>query len=376
MKPFIPKSLPIQGVNYQAIAPYVSRANLALGNYNAFLSIVSSSDMFISPLMRQEALDSNRIEGSQSTLNDVLSFEADEGSGHDSEISDDLREIFNYRMALKRAESEFLAGRPFSLNLLQELHYILLDSVRGRNKARGEFRHLPGHQNWIGRRGSTLETASFVPPEPGKVAEYLDKWEKYYHSEEPDPLVQLALIHAQFELIHPFLDGNGRTGRMLIPLFLYEKGIISKPAFYISSYLEQHRLEYLAHLEELGKENSDWNEWIIFFVQGIIEQAQNNVRKLQAIQELYEKLKLDFLKISGSSYVVPVLDVVFISPIFTARGIEREFINAGRKISYASLNNLLRSLVQNDYLKIIRQGRGRAKTIYSLESLVNLLSED
>lgn len=188
----------------------------------------------------QEAVLSSRIEGTQATLGDVLRFEAGEAPKEERK-QHDIQEIINYRHALRGAEEE-LRTRPFNLNLLKKLHSILLDSVRGRDTARGRFRQV---QNWVGAPGTPIEEAPFVPPAPGLLMEYLDNWEKYYHADRPDPLVQLAIVHAQFEIIHPFLDGNGRLGRMLVPLFLYEKEFISKPMFYLSAYLEVHQDEYI-----------------------------------------------------------------------------------------------------------------------------------
>jgi len=181
------------------------------------------------------------MEGTQATLGDVLKFEAGAEVGEESKRQD-IQEIINYRQALQTAEGG-LKKRPFNLNLLLQLHGILLDSVRGRNKARGLFRT---EQNWIGPPGSTIEEAQFVPPAPLFLKDHLDNWEKYYHGEERDPLIQLAIVHAQFEIIHPFLDGNGRLGRILVPLFLHEKQLLSRPMFYISSYLGRPRSRSLS----------------------------------------------------------------------------------------------------------------------------------
>ena len=382
MNPFIPQKLPIQGIDYKILANMAGEANRALGKYDVFLSVVPNPDLLIIPLQRQEALDSNRIEGSQSSLDDVLSCEAEQGSLIEAKPSpetgssgaDDLKEIFNYRRALAEAQKEFEGDRPFTLNLLKKLHFILLDSVRGQNKARGEFRHLPGHQNWIGKKGSTLETATFVPPEPSRVLEFLGEWESYYHNDEPDPLIQLAIVHAQFELIHPFLDGNGRTGRMLIPLFLFERGIISRPVFYISSYLEQNRSTYMELLKDLGRSSSDWNTWAKFFLSGISEQARQNLSQSQAILGLYEDLKKSFLQASSSRYIVPVLDAMFITPIFTAPILKDKVGEKGNQIQYITLSKLLQILVQKDLLKVTRAGKGRSATRYSLVPLVKLLT--
>lgn len=145
--------------------------------------------------------------------------------------------------------------------------------MRGRDKARGQFRKI---QNWVGRAGSAIEEADFVPPEPHKIPDLLSNWEKYYHSEAPDLLVQLALVHAQFEIIHPFLDGNGRLGPILIPLFLFERQVLSRPVFYLSGYFEEHKQQYIDRLRAIGDSPDGWNGWIAFFLKAVFEQAERN----------------------------------------------------------------------------------------------------
>jgi Fic family protein len=267
------------------LVPRLGRANRELALYAGTLYGVPNPDILLSPLTTQEAVLSSRIEGTQATLGEVLKFEAGQEMTDESKRQD-IREIINYRRALWAAEKG-IKERPFNLNLLLQLHDMLLESVRGRNKARGLFRT---EQNWIGPPGSPIEKASFVPPAPLFLKDHLDNWEKYYHAEERDPLVQLAILHAQFEVIHPFLDGNGRLGRMLVPLFLYEKQLLSRPMFYLSSYLEAHRAEYVERLRELADPDS-WNRWSDFLLRAIAQQATENATTARAIIALYERLK-------------------------------------------------------------------------------------
>jgi Fic family protein len=185
-----------------------------------------NAELLLSPLTTQEAVLSSKIEGTQATFGEVLQFEGGEEPEQES-LRLDIQEILNYRTALKAAEVE-LRKRPFNLNLLLHLHRILLDSVRGRDKGRGRFREI---QNWIGRPGSPIQEASYIPPDPAKLQPPLDNWEKYYHAGCPDLLVQLAIVHGQFEIIHPFIDGNGRLGRILIPLFLFERACCRARSF-------------------------------------------------------------------------------------------------------------------------------------------------
>jgi Fic family protein len=223
-----------------ATDPLLGKANRALAQYDGVLYGLPNPEVLLSPMTTQEAVLSSRIEGTQATLGEVLEFEAGEEPEEESKRLD-IQEIINYRRALKAAERE-LKKRPFNLNLLLSLHSILLNSVRGRNKGKGQFRKI---QNWIGLPGAPLKKAQFVPPRPEVLPEFLDNWEKYYHLDRPDPLVQLAIIHGQFEILHPFLDGNGRLGRLFVPIFLFEKQILSRPMFYLSAFLEAHRDEYV-----------------------------------------------------------------------------------------------------------------------------------
>src|SRR5262245_30402157 len=202
-KPFVPQHLPHKDVKWEPLIPLIGQANRALAHYDGVLYGVPNPAVLLSPLMTQEAVLSSRIEGTQATLGDVLKFEAGEEPKHEARRLD-IQEINNYRKALRAAYKE-LKTRPFNLNLLLKLHSILLDSVRGRDKGRGRFRTI---QNYIGAAGTPMEQAAFIPPEPRLLAALLHNWEKYYHMERPDPLVQLAVVHAQFEIIHPFVDGN------------------------------------------------------------------------------------------------------------------------------------------------------------------------
>ncbi len=302
------------------------------------------------------------MEGTQATLGDVLKFEAGAEVVEESKRQD-IQEIINYRRALHTAEEE-LKKRPFNLNLLLQLHSILLDSVRGRNKARGQFRM---EQNWIGPPSSTIEEARFVPPAPLFLKGHLDNWEKYYHGEERDPLVQLAIVHAQFEIIHPFLDGNGRLGRILVPLFLHEKQLLSRPMFYISSYLEANRDEYVDRLRDLGRPKS-WDRWIDFFLRAVTEQAKANAATARAIIELYERLKTKLIELTHSRYAVPLLDHLFDQPIFQSGQLTRH----KQMPTVQTVMQMLRRLRKAGILKTVRKSRGRRAEIFAFVELLNL----
>jgi Fic family protein len=165
------------------------------------------------------------------------------------------------------------------------------------------------------RPGSPIARAEFVPPEPGRLPKDLDNWENYYHADQPDLLVQLAVIHGQFEIIHPFIDGNGRLGRILIPLFLFERKVLSRPVFYLSAYIEQHKDEYIECLRGLGRAAGGWNRWVEFFLGAVIDQAEVNQATARGIKELYERLKVEVIKLTNSRFAVPLLDALFERPI-------------------------------------------------------------
>jgi len=363
MKPFDTQILPIKEVDWESLIPLIGRANRALAHYDGVLLGVPNPEVLHSPLTTEEAVLSSRIEGTQATLGEVYRFEAGETPEKESRHQD-IGEILNYRSALHEAEKK-LCTHPFNLNLLLRLHDVLLDSVRGQGKARGRFRT---EQNWIGTASTPLEQAAFVPPAPDQLAGLLDNWEKYYHSERPDALVQLAIVHAQFEILHPFLDGNGRLGRILIPLFLYEKKILHRPMFYLSAWLEARRDAYIDHLRPLGVEPGAWNRWISFFLTGLEEQARINSEKARAILDLYDRVKTRVLSLTHSQYAVPLLDQMFERPVFEAGHLKFGDSPPTR----AAITNLLRSLREGKVVKVLREGSGRRPTVYAFADLINL----
>jgi len=292
------------------LVPLIGPANAAVARFDGILQGMVNPSILLSPLATQEAVLSSRIEGTQATLQEVLEFDAAPSIKGENYL--DIQEIVNYRKAMQTAV-ESLKSRPLCLNLLKDIRACLLDSVRGQNKRRGEFRR---QQNYIARPGAGIEDASFVPPAPEAVGEALDQLEKYFHFEEKDRLVQLAVVHAQFELIHPFLGGNGRVGRMPVPLFLFEKGLLSSPVFYVSSYLEARRDEYYAALRSISS-RGDWDGWIRFFLNAATAQAVTNAEKARSILALYTRLKDEVTRLTRSPHSILALDALFTAPVIT-----------------------------------------------------------
>jgi len=362
MQPFVPEELPLKNINWASFISIMGKANRAVANLNGVLYGIPNPAILLSPMTTQEAVLSSKIEGTQADFQDVLKFDAGETVEEESR-KQDIHEIRNYRKALSRG-IKLLEEKPFCLNSLLEMHGILLDSVRGSDKGRGYFRTI---QNWIGTPDTPLKEAMFVPPAPMYLMDYLSAWEKYYHAEEPDPLVQLAIVHGQFEIIHPFIDGNGRMGRMIIPLFLYEKKLLSHPCFYLSAYFEAHRDEYVMKLRAIGNPGA-WTDWILFFLTAIATQAEQNSNRAKAIQDLYEKLKAKMIDITHSQYAIPILDRMFERPVSRSS----DFFDQPNMPSIPMVMTILGKLKKHGILKSLRQGSGRRAQILVLAELVNL----
>jgi len=360
MEPYIPQTLPIAGIDWTTHVSLIGKANAGIARYDGILLGIVNPEVLLSPLTTREAVLSSRIEGTQASLEDVLQFEADADNKLGVEKQRDIQEILNYRTALTRAVDD-LQHRPIHVNMIRDLHRILLTSVRGREREPGEIRRI---QNYIAPPGTPIEHATFVPPAPQNVMDALTNWENYLHTEEKDPLVQLAILKAQFELIHPFRDGNGRIGRMLIPLILYNKKILSTPRFYISAYLERNRDIYYDRLLAISRDQ-DWNGWISFFLQAIIEQANDNSEKAKQLLGLYENMKRQVPEITHSQYSIQAIDAIFSRPVFKST----DFIIAS-KIPKDSANRLLGKLYEHQILMVAREGKGRRPTIYVFPKLI------
>jgi len=310
--------------------------------------------------MTQEAVLSSKIEGTQATLEEVLRFEAKPNA---TERQEDIREILNYRRAMSFAEGE-LKTRPLCLNLIKGMHGVLLDGVRGRDKSKGEFRTI---QNWVGKPHTPMTEASYVPPEPNKVPEYMSNLEKYCHYHEKDRLVQASVIHAQFELIHPFLDGNGRIGRILIPVFLYEKGVLMSPTFYLSAFLESTREEYYSKLLAISHEG-DWKSWIEYFLRAVAVQARADNRKASDIMSLYNSMKTTVAEATRSRFAIQALDFLFDRPIFNG-----SFFASKSQIPRASAAIVLNKLLRANVIERLEESKGRSPAVYVFPSLLDIV---
>lgn len=362
MKPFIPEKLPIDNLDWKRLSFFIGKANSQLSMYNGMLQTIPNPDILISPMTTQEAVLSSKIEGTQVSLTNVLEFESGK-TEIDIERKNDIQEVINYRMAIYKAKQLFTT-RPFiHLNMLKDLHSILLNGVRGRNKDIGNFRTKQVH---IGAPNSTIEEAYFIPPEGKDILPALNNWEQYINSDDQETLIQLAFLHAQFEIIHPFLDGNGRLGRILIPLYLYQKRLLSQPVFYLSEYFEKNREAYYINLRNITN-NGDWQTWIEFFLNAIYAQACNNLKKAKSILSLYDELKEKFINIGRSQFAIKILDAMFMKPIITIPEIQKQ-----SNILNMTITNIMRRLSEANLVDVIQVSSGRRPTIYALIKLVKI----
>ena len=348
------------------LLPYIAKSRAALGHYNALVSLMKNPALLLSPLATQEAVLSSRIEGTVVTMREVMEVEAGAKKDLGQTKLDDVEEVINYRKALFFASKSMREGRPLSLHLIRETHALLLAGVRGQYNNPGEFRE---RQNWIGRAGSKIEDASFVPIPQEHLHSGLERWISYISSgDQPDPLIQLALLHFEFEALHCFQDGNGRLGRMLIPLFLFQQGVLKHPSFYMSGYLEARRDEYIDRLAAVSRDEA-WTEWCIFFLEGIIDQADENTVKVQAIIDLNEKMNNELPIALASKYVIHAINFIFSRPIFSSR----DFIQ-DTEITPSSARFLLRKLTEGSdpIIRPLSPSKGRTPTIYAFVKLLNI----
>ncbi|MEW5876031.1 MAG: Fic family protein [Candidatus Zixiibacteriota bacterium] len=278
-----------------AVIQALSETDRLIGRLAGVGGQLPNPHIFIRPFVRREAVLSSKIEGTQATLGEILAVEA--GASVDRSPSD-LREVGNYVVALEHGVKR-LNKLPLSLRLICELHKKLMTGVRGGHATPGEFRKS---QNWIGPPGSSIQTASFVPPPPEELMACLGEWEKFLHQRDLPPLVAIALAHYQFEAIHPFLDGNGRVGRLLITLFLIEREILPTPLLYLSAYFESKRAEYYRLLRDVSFGGA-WAEWIEFFLRGVAHQSEDAVNRAERINALLTRWRK---KVAGSGSSVPM----------------------------------------------------------------------
>lgn len=356
-KAFIPAPLPPDPPIAwdEELQGFLSKADMALGRLDGIATILPNPDLFVSMYVRKEAVLSSQIEGTRATLIDILDYETT------GEMAKDVDEVINYIRAMNKG-LERLTSLPLSLRLIREIHEELLKGARGEHRAPGEFRTS---QNWIGPPGSTINNAVFIPPPRQEMQTALGDLEKFIHREDNLPaLVKNALIHGQFETIHPFLDGNGRVGRLLITFILVHGDILKRPLLYLSYYFKQNRQEYYERLNNV-RTRGNWEVWLKFFLKGVYEVSEQATETAQNIIALQER---DRVWCVNNPHGLKLMDHLFMNPLVTIHEIRRVI-----GISHATAGRLVKQMIKLGILDEITGYARNRKFLY--KDYFNILKE-
>ena len=331
----------------------LSTADQSLGRLDSVADMLPNSDLFVSMYVRKEAVLSSQIEGTQASLADVLEYEA---NFLHRQLPADVLETFNYVKAMNAGLTR-LDELPLCNRLIREIHGILMDGVRGQERSPGEFRTS---QNWIGAPGSVIDNASYVPPPPHEMTRAMGELETYLNSEDLSPvLIRAGLAHGQFEMIHPFLDGNGRLGRLLITFLLCQQEVLSKPLLYLSAYFKQYQAEYYERLRAISNEG-DWEGWMKYFLKGVAEvskEATETARRIIVMREEHSRLVVGGVRGQNG---LTLLDYLYNSPIVTYNHVRDRL-----GVSYSTANNLISDMVSVGILEETGTGTRSKMFVYS-----------
>lgn len=355
---------PPQNLNYSTFVGALVKATDAIARYDQMIKNMHNSEIFLAPLRNQEAVISSRMEGTVSTMDEILRYEADFGSdGVDSSrIRSDVIETILYQRALRSAQEAMKDGYKLSISMIKGVHQRLLSLGRGASKAPGRFKT---EQNYLADR--LKKNILFVPISPEKLNDGLEVLFEYINCSEHPELIKTAMAHVEFESLHPFQDGNGRIGRMLITLMLWSSGTISAPHFYISGYFEENKDAYIDIMRRVSEEG-DWNQWCLFFLDAIEKQAVRNLNIAEEIRGLYENMKPVFSDVLSSKYSVSALDFVFTNPVF-----RNNRFTSSSGIPSATAARFARVLSEEGIISVIEQPAGRRPALYSFEPLLRLV---
>lgn len=340
---FEPSPLPRQLSLHPETIAELSRADSSLGQLAGTGRLLPNPHLLLTPFLRREALASSRIEGTQASLSEV--FEAEAAGGR---LTEDVREVTNYIAAMDHGLAR-LGDLPLSTRLIREMHEVLLTGVRGQERTPGDFRRS---QNWIGAGNATLDAAIFVPPPVANMSQSLTDWERYLHDEVPilPLLIRTALLHYQFETIHPFLDGNGRLGRLFIVLYLVEREALPHPLLPLSPFFERNRDEYYRRLQDV-RERGEIQDWLRFFLRGVTEQASDALVRARRLLDLRETYRWELR--GTRSRAVDVVDLLLVSPVVTKR-----LVATRLDVTTQTAGNLLRQLTDAGALREHSPGQG------------------
>ena len=355
---------PPVSLDYGRLILPLSRAAAALAKYDSGLQSLHNSELLLAPLRRQEAVISSRIEGTVATLDEVLQYEAaeEDGSDLDQNARQEIREVYSYTRALNLAQMLMNEGLPISSRLIKKTHGSLLFFGRGADKQPGEFKR---DRNYIVDKAK--KKILFIPVDPAFLEDGIARLEKYIHDENVEPLIQTALAHLEFESLHPFKDGNGRIGRMLITLMLWDKKVISQPHFYISGQLEKNKDEYIERMR-LASGEGQWTEWVVFFLHAIAAQANQNLEIANKIGALYEEMKERFRTELASQWSMNALDFIFANPVF-----RNSKFTSGSGIPRPTAARCTRTLSECGLLTTMTPASGRRPALFAFERLLEIV---
>ncbi|MFZ6654046.1 Fic family protein [Undibacterium sp. TJN19] len=355
---------PPASLDYPRLLVQLVKATDALARYDQMLKNMHNSEILLAPLRNQEAVISSRMEGTVSTIDEILKYEADydEDITENSNTRSEVIETLLYQRALKNAQQAMLTGQPLSQYLIRAAHERLLSFGRGAAKSPGKFKT---EQNYLADRAR--RNILFVPISPERLQEGMDKLFHYIQTSDDISLIKAAISHVEFEALHPFKDGNGRIGRMIITLLLWSSNVISAPHFYISGYFEEHKDAYIDIMRAVS-EKDDWTSWCVFFLEAVEKQAIRNLQIAESISALYENMKQEFSTVLASKWSVNALDFVFTQPVFRNNKFTN---NSGIPASTAA--RFVRVLQEKGMLHPIEEASGRRPALYAFEPLLELV---
>lgn len=359
---------PPQNLDLALLLDVVSETSAAIARYDQMLAAMHNSEILLAPLRNQEAVVSSRMEGTISTLDEVLRIEAEGDLDQDivfRTARSEAVETFLYTRAMQRIQREIEDGRPLSEHLIRSAHQILLSFGRGATKSPGAYKT---EQNYVGER--RRQSVAFIPINPAALPAEMRNLLLFVNESRLNKLLKIAITHVEFEALHPFKDGNGRIGRMLITLMLWTSGLIRQPHFYVSAYFEQNRDDYIDGMRRVSSDD-EWTEWCIFFLEGLRCQAERNISIAQKIFHLYDEMKLRFREELKSEWAIEALDFMFANPSFK----NSKFTNHDRIPSHVAAS-MTRKLREVGILSQISPGAGRRPAIYGFEPLIAIIRSE
>ncbi len=356
---------PPSELKYHLFIDALIKATDSIARYDQMLKTMHNSEILLAPLRNQEAVISSRMEGTISTMDEILKYEADNSNQTElnpKNVRSEVLETILYRRALTNAQEAMTDGYKISSSFIKTLHQQLLYFGRGAKKSPGEFKK---EQNYLADK--LKKTILFIPISPEKLLDGLEELFKYIEESEHPILIKTALMHIEFEALHPFQDGNGRIGRMLITLLLWTSGIISEPHFYVSGYLEENKDEYIDTMRNVS-ETGDWESWCVFFLKALDNQAIRNLEIADRIKELYEEMKLKFTELLSSKWSINALDFIFTNPIFRNNN-----FTSKSGIPAPTASRFTRILLEKKLILTLEEAAGRRPALYSFEPLMQLV---